>query len=30
MRMTLDMVGGPEALQRFCRKREFDVMIELS
>jgi len=30
LRMTQDLEGGPEALQRFCREREFGVMIEIT
>ncbi|MCP1446149.1 pimeloyl-ACP methyl ester carboxylesterase [Pseudomonas sp. GGS8] len=30
LRMTEDLEGGREALQRFCRKREFGVMIEIT
>jgi hypothetical protein len=30
LRMTQDLEGGPEALQRFCREREFGVIIEIT
>ncbi|RON51543.1 lipase family protein [Pseudomonas frederiksbergensis] len=30
LRMTQELEGGPEALQRFCREREFGVMIEIT
>jgi hypothetical protein len=30
LRMTQDMEGGAEALQRFCLEREFGVMIEIT
>lgn len=30
LRATQDLEGGPEALQRFCREREFGVMSEIT
>ena len=30
LRTTRDLEGGPQALQRFCREREFGVMIEIT